>query len=117
MSLGYFAKVRMLAEFSYYSIIIDCFNTSDDTPSNESEYYYGDDKVKDGKDNAEYFVAVGELCVDKFFHCFVSLSFGGSCPLSVYIISQVDLFVKGFFKIFFLFFLRGLSPSLCCLRC
>ena len=69
MSLGYFAKVRMSAEFSYYSVIVDCFNTSNDTPSDESEYYYGHDEVKDGKDNAKYFVAIGELCVDEFFHC------------------------------------------------
>jgi hypothetical protein len=102
----------MSAEFSYYSVIVDCFNTSDDTPSDESEYYYGNDEVKDGKDNAEYFVAIGKLCVDEFFHCFVSLSFGGSCPLSVYIISQVDSFVKGFFKVFFYFFERAFALSL-----
>ncbi len=113
MSLGYFAKVRMSAEFSYYSVIVDCFNASNDTPSDESEYYYGDDEVKDGKDNAEYFVAVGKLCVDKFFHCFVSLSFGGSCPLSVYIISQVDSFVKGFCEFFLFFFTQLLLLQLC----
>ena len=81
MSLGYFAKVRMSAEFSYYPVIVDCFNTSDDTPSNESEYYYGHDKVKDGKDNAEYFVAISELCVDEFFHsCYLSFCRGFLSP-------------------------------------
>lgn len=74
MSLGYFAKVRMSAEFSNYSVIVDCFNPSNDTPSDESEYYYRDDEVKDRKDNAEDFVAVCKVVVDKFFHCFV-LSF------------------------------------------
>ena len=93
MSLGYFAKIRMSAEFSYYSVIVDCFNASDDAPSDKSEYYQGDDEVKHCEDDAEDFVAVCKGVVDKFFHCFVSLSFGGSLALFLYILyhKRVDL--------------------------
>ena len=42
----------------------------------------------------------------------ISLSLRGSCPLSVYIISQVDSFVKGFFESFLFFFERAFALSL-----
>lgn len=106
MSLGYFAKIRMSAEFSYYSVIVDCFNASDDAPSDKSEYYHGNDEVKHCEDDAEDFIAVCKVVVNKFFHCFVSLSFGGllSPSLCIHYTTEGSL-CQGVCEKFFLFFL------------
>jgi hypothetical protein len=50
-----------------------------------------------------------DCCHNFFLSWFVGFSF----PLSVFIISYLEPFVKGFFKVFFIFFLgvRGISPS------
>ena len=106
MSLGYFAKIRMSAEFSYYSVIVDCFNASDDAPSDKSEYYHGDDEVKHCEDDAEDFVAVCKVVVDKFFHCFVSLSLRVySLSLSLHTLYHRGVSLsRGLVKVFLFFF-------------
>ena len=66
----------MLAEFFHHSASVDCIYAVHYEVSDCSDDYYGNDEVKHCEDDAEDFVAICKVVVDKFFHCFVSLSFG-----------------------------------------